>query len=33
VVLGKMKETSTNVEFLLAVSKAQNIGGVSTKED
>ncbi len=33
VVLGKMKETSTNVEFLLAVSKAQNIGGVASKED
>jgi transcription termination factor Rho len=33
VVLGKMKETATNVEFLLAVSKAQTIGGVTSKED
>ncbi len=32
-VLGKLKETSTNVEFLMLMSKAQNIGGVSTKED
>jgi transcription termination factor Rho len=32
-VLSKLKETSTNVEFLMLMSKAQNIGGVSTKED